>query len=111
TARLDIVAGHLYENSQPARLFQSALDHGKQIWQTEASVVHPAWTMDGALAWAGAIHDGLTGGQINAWLWWGLAYAIADWDRDQFVIGLDYNANVYTVSKTFWALGNFSRYL
>lgn len=111
TARLDIVAGHQYLHSQPSLRIQSALDRGKPIWMTESSIEHPVWTMDGALAWAGAIHDSLTGGQVSAWIWWGLAYALADWDRDQFVIGLDFDANVYSVSKTFWALGNFSRFI
>jgi O-glycosyl hydrolase len=113
-ARVDIVAGHLY-GGVPSRRHQQALDHGKPIWQTEASMSHDAWGIDGALSWAKTIHDSLTGAQVSAWIWWGLAL----WgdnppdepSQDQFLIGLNFGDHSYKVSKTLWALGNFSKFI
>jgi glucuronoarabinoxylan endo-1,4-beta-xylanase len=116
TARLDIAAAHLYD-SDPAMVFQNALTHKKRVWQTEASLNHPVWDLRGALSWATTIHQGLTAAQINAWLWWALigrgdvAHGISA-KTDQNLIALDDpTPGAISESKTFWALGNFSKFI
>jgi len=107
-ARLDIAAGHLYGGSNPSLVFHKALNYGKTIWQTEASIRYDPWDMSGALSWATTIHQGLTA-QVSAWVWWVLAL----WPNyDQNLMSLDdQSTGAFSVSKTFWALGNFSRFI
>jgi glucuronoarabinoxylan endo-1,4-beta-xylanase len=110
TGRLDIAAAHLY-GGDPSRVFQSALTHGKKIWQTEASLSHHAWDLGGALDWATAIHKGLTDAQINAWIWWGLAGGGGDTNLIKLDDPDHHSPDTFSVSKTFWALGNFSKFI
>jgi O-glycosyl hydrolase len=119
TARLDIAAAHLYD-SDPTIVFQNALTHKKKIWQTEASLNYPVWDIGGALSWATAIHQGLTAAQINAWLWWALVgdsvvagkiIAGSTFTNENLISLDDPNAGDYFESKTFWALGNFSKFI
>jgi glucuronoarabinoxylan endo-1,4-beta-xylanase len=107
TARLDIAAAHLY-GGDPSLVFQNALTHGKKIWETEASLSHHVWDIGGALSWATTIHQSLTNAQVSGWVWWLLAL----WPDDQALISLD-NASTgaFSVSKTLWALGNFSKFI
>ncbi len=108
--RLDIAAGHLY-SSNPALYLATSKSHQKKVWQTEASLVHPVWNIDGALAWAKTIHDSLTGAEVNAWIWWVLGLeGAATHNNDQALISID-GSNPPTLSKTFWILGNFSRFI
>jgi len=52
---------------------------------------------------------------VSAWIWWGLAL----WgdgppdepSKDEFLIGLNFDDHSYSVSKTLWALGNFSKFI
>jgi glucuronoarabinoxylan endo-1,4-beta-xylanase len=108
--RVDIAAAHLY-GGEPSIVFQNALSHGKKIWQTEASLSNPAWNLDGALAWATTIHKGLTGAQISAWIWWGLAGGGGDTNLIQLDDVTGHSPDTFSVSKTFWALGNFSKFI
>jgi glucuronoarabinoxylan endo-1,4-beta-xylanase len=106
--RLDIAAAHLY-GGDPSLVFQNALTHGKKIWETEASLSNPVWDINGALSWATTIHRSLTEAQVNAWVWWTLAM----WrGSDEDLMGLDdASTGAFSVSKTFWALGNFSKFI
>jgi len=107
--RVDLVAGHLY-GGDPSRSVPTALNAGKRIWQTE--VVGDAWSMEAALHWATAIHDGLTKAQISAWLWFSMYNGAPGINEAGNLIG--YNptaANRIAVSPTFWVLGNFSKFV
>jgi O-glycosyl hydrolase len=110
TGRLDIAAAHLY-GGDPSRVFQNALTHGKQIWQTEASLSNLVWDMGGALSWATTISKGLTDAQISAWIWWGLAGAGGDTNLIKLDDVNGHSPDTFSVSKTFWALGNFSKFV
>jgi glucuronoarabinoxylan endo-1,4-beta-xylanase len=104
--RLDIAAAHMYGGHFWEPL-QGALAHGKPVWQTEASLAGDPATMDGALSWASRIHQSLTGAQVSAWLWWTLALPP---ENGESLIPL-HGAPRYSVTKTFWALGNFSKFI
>jgi O-glycosyl hydrolase len=110
-ARVDIVAGHTYGGNL-SRPFQQALDAGKRIWQTEASPggVEPEGQttrdIDGALKWTKQIHDGLAGAQASAWLWFILATY-----PEGTLIELSGDGHSFAPNKTFWALGNFSKFI
>ena len=110
-ARVDIVAGHQYGGNL-SKPFQQALDAGKRIWQTEASPggVEPEGQttrdIDGALKWAKHMHDGLAGAQASAWLWFILAT-----NPEGTLIELSGDGHSFAPNKTFWALGNFSKFV
>ena len=72
---------------------------------------NPAWNLDGALAWATTIYKGLTGAQISAWIWWGLAGGGGDTNLIQLDDVTGHSPDTFSVSKTFWALGNFSKFI
>ncbi len=106
--RVDIVAGHLY-GGDPTTLFEGAVEHGKKIWMTEASLRFPVFPIDGALNWARTIHEGLVQARLNAWIWW----VLANWP-DEGLIWLRNEPPApprYLVSKAFWALGNYSKFI
>jgi glucuronoarabinoxylan endo-1,4-beta-xylanase len=71
-----IIAGHLYGTSPS--YYTNAINKGKEVWQTEhylsPSGAQP--TVTDALAAAKEIHDSLTVGNYNAYLWWW----VADWN-------------------------------
>ena len=107
-ARLDIQAAHLY-GGDPTTHFKNAKTHQKRSWVTEASGIHDVWTLDGALDWAKSIHDSMTLGRTNAWIWWNLAL----WTDNGSLIGLQIINGVHSfvISKTFWVLGHFSKFI
>lgn len=108
--RLDIAGSHVYDDNDgtaPADYIHGAATYGKRTWVTETSLRFPAWDIEGALRWAQSIHRALVVGRANAWLWWNLAL----WDDDQSLIALDVPAGTFRVSKTFWVLGNFSKFV
>ncbi|MBA3462813.1 MAG: VCBS repeat-containing protein [Deltaproteobacteria bacterium] len=105
-AKLDIAAGHLY-GGNPANS-SWAIGYGKRLWQTEASIRWTPWTMSDSLNWAKAIHEGLSIAGISAWLWWNLAL----WQDTGSLMSLDNSSTgAFSVSKTFWVLGNFSKFI
>ena len=104
--RVDIVAGHLY-GGNPAQPFQKALNLGKRVWQTETSQRHNIWNMESALGWEKDIHDGLTGAQISAWLWFILFGGAADTEVGELIGSLP--GGGVKASPLFFTLGNFSR--
>jgi O-glycosyl hydrolase len=110
TGRIDIAAAHLY-GGDPSGVFQNALSNGKKIWQTEASLSNPVWDLGGALSWATTIHKGFTGAQISAWIWWGLAGGGGDTNLIRLDDVTGHAPDTFSVSKTFWALGNFSKFI
>ena len=73
---ISIVAGHLY-GTTPS-FYTNAENKGKEVWETEhyltPSGAQPA--IGDAIAAAEEIHNSLTVGQYNAYLWWW----VADWN-------------------------------
>jgi glucuronoarabinoxylan endo-1,4-beta-xylanase len=122
-ARVDIVAGHLYMDankvdSTPSLPFQTALNAQRKLWQSEF-VTGDTWTIDQPLEQAKRIHDGLTGAQISAWVWYvmfggtsidqntgSLIGCVAGVDKDH----CDVN-NTIALSRMYWVLGNFSKFI
>jgi glucuronoarabinoxylan endo-1,4-beta-xylanase len=68
--KFGIVAGHLY-GSSPAP-YPNAVNAGKEVWMTEhyLNLAGTQPTVVDALAAAKEIHDSLTIGQYNAYVWW-----------------------------------------
>jgi glucuronoarabinoxylan endo-1,4-beta-xylanase len=69
---ISIIGGHLYGTSPS--YYANAVSKGKDVWMTEhflntASGSTPA--MVDALALAEEIHNSMTVGQFNAYVWWG----------------------------------------
>jgi glucuronoarabinoxylan endo-1,4-beta-xylanase len=80
------------------------------LWQTETGNGNLAWdpTMTGttgALYWAQNIHDSLTVANANAWMF----YRFID-TNTAIMYGL-YNTGAAAYSKTYWALGNWSKFV
>lgn len=67
--------------------------------------------MNTALQVARAIHIDLTEANVNSWFWW---LALSTYDYNDGLIYTTTNENekeTYTLSKTFWALGHYSRFI
>ena len=68
-----VFTGHTYSSA-----ISSTLPTTRRVWQTEASDLRYHWSTawytgvgDGdGLTWANHIHDGLTAGNVSAYLWW-----------------------------------------
>ena len=106
--RVDIVAGHLY-GGNPAQPFQTALNRGKRVWQTETSQRHNIWDIESALAWGKDIHDGLTGAQISAWLWFIMFAGEADTEVGGLIGAIPWGGA--KASPSFFVLGNYSKFV
>jgi glucuronoarabinoxylan endo-1,4-beta-xylanase len=122
-ARVDIVAGHLYGDahgvdSTPTLPFQTALNAHKKIWQSEF-VSGDTWTIDEPLEQAKRIHDGLTGAQISAWVWFVMFGGTMNDQSSGALVGciqgVDRNHcdanNTVALSRMYWVLGNFSKFI
>lgn len=86
----------------------------KPVWQTEwfgntGSTWDPAWddgTADSGLTWAQRIYQGLTGANLNAFLFWQGA------DANNGNGGLVFlNNGTASASGRLWAFANYSRYI
>ena len=87
----------------------------KPAWQTEWSTFEswdPAWddgTTASGLAWAQRIYQGLTGANLNAFLyWWGSTTPSEDGDNEGLIL---INGSTVTASGRLWAFANYSRYV
>lgn len=102
-----IVAGHLYGTSPS--YYASAVNKGKEVWQTE-HYLSPSGsqpTITDALAAASEIHASLVTGQYNAYLWWWLI----DWNAGSGVTNdglLDTNNNLTYFG---YALAQFAHFI
>jgi glucuronoarabinoxylan endo-1,4-beta-xylanase len=104
---ISIVAGHLYGTSPS--FYTNAVNKGKEVWETE-HFLSPAGSQPAigdAIAAAKEIHNSLTVGQYNAYLWWW----VADWNPGSGVTNtglVDTNNN-----PTFFgfALAQFSKFV
>jgi hypothetical protein len=87
----------------------------KPAWETEWSTFEtwdPAWddgTDASGLAWAQHIYQGLTGSNLNAFLyWWGSTTPSENGDNEGLI---EINGSTVTASARLWAFANYSRYI
>ncbi|HKF46889.1 MAG TPA: cellulose binding domain-containing protein [Terracidiphilus sp.] len=105
--KIAIVAGHLYGTSPS--YYTNAENKGKEVWETE-HYLSPSGsqpTISDAIAAAKEIHNSMTVGYYNAYLWWW----IADWNPGSGVTnyGLVDTSNNPTYYG--YALGQFSKFV
>ena len=104
---------HLRELRQALRRNIDTYMPGGRYWQTEYCVMEHGRDlgMDTALRVARVIHYDLTAANASSWQWW---LALSPHDYKDGLLFTDYRQtgeqNVLT-SKTFWTLGNWSRYV
>ena len=104
-SKIGIVAGHLY-GSSPAP-YPAAVNAGKELWMTEhyLNLAGAQPTVTDALSAAKEIHDSLTVGQYNAYVWWW----VQDLPSQNSFIGLiDSNNNVKFAGD---GMAQFSRFI
>jgi glucuronoarabinoxylan endo-1,4-beta-xylanase len=104
---IGIIAGHLY-GATPT-YYANAVSAGKEVWMTE-HYLDPAGTQPGitdALRAAKEIHDSLTVGQYNAYVWWW----VADWNPGNGTTntGLVDTSNAPTYFG--WAMAQYARFV
>jgi O-glycosyl hydrolase len=87
----------------------------KAAWETEWSTFEgwdPAWddgTDASGLAWAQHIYQGLTGSNLNAFLyWWGSTTPSENGDNEGLI---QINGSNVATSGRLWAFANYSRYI
>jgi glucuronoarabinoxylan endo-1,4-beta-xylanase len=106
---LDVVATQQYD-TQVAEPWPSDVPAAKPVWMTEMSGIKwwpeqgPSSDIDNGVVVAGWIHDALVNGSASAWLWFW--YQAANTDDNE---GLLLKSG--TVTKRFYTLGNFSRFI
>jgi glucuronoarabinoxylan endo-1,4-beta-xylanase len=113
---ISIIGGHLYATPTPIFYYTNAKNAGKDVWMTEhllaplaynpSTGANPTPTMADALAIAEEIHDSMTVGDYNAYVWWqGPSYPTNKTPQEHLI---DQNAN-----PTFYGLAmtQFSRYI
>jgi len=99
--KIAIVAGHTYGTSPVA--YPNAAAKGKELWMTEHYFNETGIT--GAMELAKEVHDGMTGADYNAYLWWW----INNWTGGGYLHGLlDESGNVTTNG---FALGQFAKFV
>jgi glucuronoarabinoxylan endo-1,4-beta-xylanase len=103
--KIGIVAGHLY-GSSPAP-YPNAVNAGKELWMTEhyLNLAGAQPTVTDALAAAKEIHDSLTAGQYNAYVWW---WAQDVSSQNSFTGLIDSNNNVKFAGE---GMAQFSRFV
>jgi len=87
----------------------------KPAWETEWSTFEtwdPAWddgTDASGMSWAQNIYQGLTGANLNAFLyWWGSTTPSENGDNEGLI---EINGSTVTASARLWAFANYSRYI
>ncbi len=115
---IHIVAAHAYApDSGPyvsisARTgtFAKALGQGKRVWETEVSVgTGPQiLNMNDGVYWARVIHSHMVENNVSAWLyWWGGSNS----NSRSSLIWIDIPNKKYQLSKRFFTIGHFSRFI
>jgi glucuronoarabinoxylan endo-1,4-beta-xylanase len=102
-----IVAGHLY-GTVPS-YYANAANQGKEVWQTE-HYLSPAGTQPAitdAIKAAKEIHDSLTVGNYNAYLWWW----VVDWNPGTGVTNDGLLDTSNTPNYFGYALAQYSRFV
>ena len=104
---ISIVAGHLYGTSPS--FYANAVNKGKEVWETE-HFLSPAGSQPAigdAIAAAEEIHNSLTVGQYNAYLWWW----VADWNPGGGVTNTGLVDTNNTPTFFGFALAQFSKFV
>ena len=106
-AAVDILGVHQYD-TQVAHPWPDDVPERKPVWQTEMSGVkywpegEPSKDIDNGIAVAGWLHNALTVGEANAWLWW--------WYQGQ-----DTNEGLYlsdgSDTKRHYTFGNYTKFI
>jgi len=106
-AAVDILGVHQYD-TQVAEPWPADVPDKKPVWQTEMSGVkywpegEPSKDIANGLAVAGWLHNALTVGEANAWLWW--------WYK-----GSDTNEGLYlndgSDTKRHYTYGNYTKFI
>lgn len=98
---ISIIAGHLY-GASPS-YYTNAENNGKEVWMTEHYLTGTG--ISGALTLAKEIHDSMTVGGYNAYLWWWLF----DWTAGEYTNGLIDENNNLTLNG--YAMGQFAKFV
>jgi glucuronoarabinoxylan endo-1,4-beta-xylanase len=104
---VDIIGVHQYD-TQVAEPWPADVPDRKPVWQTEMSGVkywpegEPSKDIDNGIKVAGWLHNALTVGEANAWLWW--------WYQGQ-----DTNEGLYLAdgsdTKRHYTFGNYTKFI
>jgi glucuronoarabinoxylan endo-1,4-beta-xylanase len=104
-----VFTSHGYSNAPTSAVNTS----GRSLWESEWSINGSTWTNvwdstaeASGITWAQRIHNGMTGANLNAFLyWWGISAT----SHDSSLIGL--SGSTLSPSKRYYALANYSRYI
>ncbi len=109
TGNVGLFTSHGYSNA-PTTPVSSG---GRPVWESEWSVNGSTWTNvwdstgeASGITWAQRIQTGLTGANLNAFLYW---WGISSTSHDSSLIGL--SGSTLTPSKRYYALASYSRYI
>jgi glucuronoarabinoxylan endo-1,4-beta-xylanase len=106
-AHIDIVAGHLY-GTAPAP-YPNAVSKNKEVWMTEHTVETTG--MPGAMDLGREIHESMTVGNYNAYLYWWLQNWIVG-NNSPYVAGLINDPALdLELTKKGYVLGQFSKFV
>ncbi len=116
---IHIVAAHAYADTSSSYMplstrtgqFNTAMEKGKRIWETEVSVGGKEpniVNMNDGVYWARVIHTHMIEDNVSAWLyWWGAAVS----GSRGSLITLDMKAKTYQLSKRMFTIGHFARFI
>ena len=114
---IEIVAAHAYAQTTAPYMdislrtgqFQTAMSMGKRIWETEVSAGDANITnMNDGVYWARVVHTHMIEDNVSAWLyWWGAATT----SSRGALIDIDRTTNKYQLSKRFFTIGHFARFI
>jgi glucuronoarabinoxylan endo-1,4-beta-xylanase len=104
-----LFTSHGYSNAPTATVSTG----GRHLWESEWSINGSNWTNvwdstseASGITWAQHIHDGMTGANLNAFLYW---WGISNTSHDSSLIGL--SGSTLTPSKRYYALASYSRFI
>jgi O-glycosyl hydrolase len=104
-----LFTSHGYSNAPTAPVSTG----GRHLWESEWSVNGSTWTntwdstgVASGITWAQHVYDGMTGANLNAFLYW---WGVSNTSHDSSLIGL--SGSTLTPSKRYYALAGYSRYI
>jgi glucuronoarabinoxylan endo-1,4-beta-xylanase len=106
-AHVDIVAGHLYGTAP--KPYPNAVSKGKEVWITEHTV--DTTGLPGAMELAREIHESMTVGNYNAYLYWWLQNWIVG-NNSPYVVGLINDPALdLEITKNGYVMGQFAKFV
>jgi glucuronoarabinoxylan endo-1,4-beta-xylanase len=104
-----IIGGHLYAAPNGPFYYTNAENHGKDVWMTEHDISDTGLT--GALKLAKEIHDSMTVGNYNAYVYWWLQNWTVN-NPSPYAKGLiDDPAQDNNLTLNGYAMGQFSKFI